>query len=337
MKRRRPTTTENPQSDKPYEATTEVQSPEVLPIKADDQLEHTTALLSPSATPQQRLTLNTSKRVSSDERLEPDTDDYTDNEEPLLPIAYSRPGITDSKARDLFTRYGLIYQAQEHITEREPPRKIRRVEKPLRIRVHWTCHACKTQFGLEKACAECGHQKCPECPREPPKRVQDVMQNGRHMMEQSKLSQQALLSSDGGSRGPAIDSSPCSTPGHSPLPSPSLEPEPSIEVDDDQVGHPSFDFSIYARPTAGIHLFGSGRNDDRFEEFMSLTNKGQCSYGSGRLRMISSGEIPMMKAVPRVYRKPRQRVRYTCEHCSTLLVEGDRCRECDHNRFARNP
>lgn len=41
---------------------------------------------------------------------------------------------------------------------------------------------------------------------------------------------------------------------------------------------------------------------------------------------------PMVQAVQRVYRKPRQRVRYTCEHCETLFIDSDRCVECGHER-----
>ncbi|EME78487.1 uncharacterized protein MYCFIDRAFT_212397 [Pseudocercospora fijiensis CIRAD86] len=43
-------------------------------------------------------------------------------------------------------------------------------------------------------------------------------------------------------------------------------------------------------------------------------------------------EVPMVKAVQRVHRKPRQRVRYTCEHCDSLFVERSRCLGCGHER-----
>ncbi|KAL8897986.1 MAG: hypothetical protein Q9207_006927 [Kuettlingeria erythrocarpa] len=46
-----------------------------------------------------------------------------------------------------------------------------RERHPIRVHVRWTCHACSTTFkDLSKHCEGCGHDRCDECPRHPPKR-----------------------------------------------------------------------------------------------------------------------------------------------------------------------
>lgn len=338
MKRRRPANTQTSQNDTAVENNADAHTPPVTSVDTDDFAQRTITQVTRSTPPSTVLT-TTPKDLWTDQQLEPDADEYTDNEEPLLPMASNRPGISDSKAQQLYSRYGLLYQAQEHTSQDERPRKLRRVERPIRIRVHWTCHVCKMQFKMEKSCVECGHRRCPQCSRQPPKRVQDVLDSGRYMMEQSELSQQEIVSSDEDeTREPSANSTPNSTPVHSAMPSPS----PSLELDldleaDGQTEHASFDFSFYARPSAAVRLFGSDFNQDRFEAHRRMSKMNRCSMGLTGLRTYSDGDVPMMRAVQRVYRKPRQRVRYTYEHCGTTLVEGDRCRECNHDRFHRNP
>jgi hypothetical protein len=46
-----------------------------------------------------------------------------------------------------------------------------RVEKPIRMRIHRTCHVCKTSYGANKICASCGHERCKQCPRYPKKKT----------------------------------------------------------------------------------------------------------------------------------------------------------------------
>jgi hypothetical protein len=46
-----------------------------------------------------------------------------------------------------------------------------RVEKPIRMRIHRTCHVCNTSYGANKTCASCGHERCEQCPRYPKKKV----------------------------------------------------------------------------------------------------------------------------------------------------------------------
>ncbi|RMZ18409.1 hypothetical protein D0862_00359 [Hortaea werneckii] len=48
--------------------------------------------------------------------------------------------------------------------------------------------------------------------------------------------------------------------------------------------------------------------------------------------LILGNEPQMVKTVQRVYKKPRQRVRYTCNRCQTIFVDAERCRSCGHDR-----
>ncbi|RMY66978.1 hypothetical protein D0864_11692 [Hortaea werneckii] len=48
--------------------------------------------------------------------------------------------------------------------------------------------------------------------------------------------------------------------------------------------------------------------------------------------LIMGNEPQMVKTVQRVYKKPRQRVRYTCDRCQTIFVDAERCRSCGHDR-----
>jgi hypothetical protein len=43
------------------------------------------------------------------------------------------------------------------------------VHKEVRQRVHRKCHRCDTDFGAEKVCSNCKHNRCKKCPRTPHK------------------------------------------------------------------------------------------------------------------------------------------------------------------------
>ncbi|KAG9247699.1 hypothetical protein BJ878DRAFT_146090 [Calycina marina] len=54
-----------------------------------------------------------------------------------------------------------------------PEKELVRVVKPIRMRIHRTCHKCSTSFGNGRLCV-CGHNRCKSCPRYPPKKYKDV-------------------------------------------------------------------------------------------------------------------------------------------------------------------
>ncbi|CZS97735.1 hypothetical protein WAI453_008801 [Rhynchosporium graminicola] len=51
-----------------------------------------------------------------------------------------------------------------------PDREISRMEKPIRMRIHRSCHRCNATFRGSRVCAECEHVRCKACPRYPLKK-----------------------------------------------------------------------------------------------------------------------------------------------------------------------
>ncbi|KAI6864688.1 hypothetical protein KC338_g5342 [Hortaea werneckii] len=62
---------------------------------------------------------------------------------------------------------------------------------------------------------------------------------------------------------------------------------------------------------------------------LAIPRRDQHSQEGG---LILGNEPQMVKTVQRVYKKPRQRVRYTCNRCQTIFVDAERCRSCGHDR-----
>lgn len=76
-----------------------------------------------------------------------------------------RSQIQADRARKLSERFDISIQPFEIKEDRE----ILRVEKPIRMRIHRSCHKCNTTFGGSKVCDKCEHVRCKSCPRFPPK------------------------------------------------------------------------------------------------------------------------------------------------------------------------
>lgn len=98
---------------------------------------------------------------------------------PELPegvIKVPRSQIYEERARKLSERYGLeITPSGWHHAEGH----VLRVEKPIRMRIHRTCHKCGDYFGQTKECPNCKHVRCKECGRRPPKRSESERAESR--------------------------------------------------------------------------------------------------------------------------------------------------------------
>ena len=73
--------------------------------------------------------------------------------------------LQEEKAKVLFAKYGLTLEPGEWTTPTSAGAP--RVEKPVRMRVHRTCHRCQTTFGSDRICSNCQHTRCKKCPRSP--------------------------------------------------------------------------------------------------------------------------------------------------------------------------
>ncbi|GAB1727240.1 hypothetical protein NU195Hw_g308t1 [Hortaea werneckii] len=80
--------------------------------------------------------------------------------------------------------------------------------------------------------------------------------------------------------------------------------------------------AMYARPRSGERLALQPGVHPRPRRDQHIQEGGS----------ILGNEPQMVKTVQRVYKKPRQRVRYTCDRCQTIFVDAERCRSCGHDR-----
>ncbi|KAK9642526.1 hypothetical protein HCH54_007963 [Aspergillus fumigatus] len=114
--------------------------------------------------------------------------------------------IQEEKARALFAKYGLTLESGEWRSSSDMT--VQRVAKPIRMRVRRTCHRCETTFGPDKVCVNCQHIRCTKCPRHTSTKPKDQAQNAleairaaqgheppRHMSKESQL---AIPSRTGG-------------------------------------------------------------------------------------------------------------------------------------------
>ncbi|KAF6842059.1 hypothetical protein CPLU01_00152 [Colletotrichum plurivorum] len=80
-----------------------------------------------------------------------------------------RAELFEERARKLGERFGLEIKQSEWISTEGTAL---RVEKPIRMRVHRTCHKCNATFAAAKECPSCQHVRCTKCVRHPPKRTE---------------------------------------------------------------------------------------------------------------------------------------------------------------------
>jgi len=84
-----------------------------------------------------------------------------------------RSQIDAYRARRLGERFKLPIEPSEWTAARADT-TIYRVEKPIRMRIHRTCHRCNTTFGSNKVCPSCEHRSCSQCTRYPAKKDKTV-------------------------------------------------------------------------------------------------------------------------------------------------------------------
>ncbi|RDL30371.1 uncharacterized protein BP5553_10249 [Venustampulla echinocandica] len=80
-----------------------------------------------------------------------------------------RSDVLAERARKLGERFQVNIEPYE-VLGPSTDREVYRVEKPVRMRVHRSCHRCSTVFGGNRTCTSCEHTRCTKCPRFPPKK-----------------------------------------------------------------------------------------------------------------------------------------------------------------------
>jgi len=74
-----------------------------------------------------------------------------------------RSQIDSERAKKLAERFKVSLEP----LSAGPEKQVNRVEKPIRMRIHRSCHLCGTTYGSNKVCAKCEHVRCKSCPRYP--------------------------------------------------------------------------------------------------------------------------------------------------------------------------
>ncbi|KAH9827910.1 hypothetical protein Tdes44962_MAKER02664 [Teratosphaeria destructans] len=276
--------------------------------------------------------------------------DVDDEDQSTEATATERGKTDEDKAQELFRKYGLQYTSRSPRTETLPT-KSRRVEKPVRMRVHWKCHQCQGGFSREKTCLGCGHRRCEDCIRSPPRKLREAMvRTSQEQMQPAYAAQPAVAA-------PVLD-----LPAPNTSSAPELPPEPlaadQTETEDEAEAKYAYG-SFWTRPrTSGLLVIQPKKQLVRRQchqcdvPFLpaSRTECENCQHtrcslcprrpvksekwarGSSEDALPPFEDAPMVRAVQRVYKKPRQRVRYTCDQCQAILIDRRTCAHCGHDR-----
>ncbi|KAB8069243.1 hypothetical protein BDV29DRAFT_56633 [Aspergillus leporis] len=228
------------------------------------------------------------------------------------PIIFHHWGaIQEEKARALFAKYGLTLEPGEWKSP-TTELKVQRVAKSIRMRVRRTCHRCQTTFGPDKLCANCQHIRCKKCPRYPPAKAHD----------HTETALQTILAQK--------DKEPIGVQRKAKAPPLTI---PSRTGGQDLVRK-----QIRQRVRRTCHRCSAVFAPDATEcNSCKHTRCKKCPRDPPKLQKYPDGypgdAEPPAEPPARTWRKPRQRVRYTCHQCSTVYRSGqDICSSCGQEK-----
>jgi len=114
-------------------------------IETDSPLHANAAPTAGGSRPQ--IPPNRSMVALEDGAITADEEAVDDLDESLLPVVYGRVGVDHDRAKAMFTRHGFAYEPRRRSSE-EPAPKFRRVERPIRVRLHYRCHELWTTYNM---------------------------------------------------------------------------------------------------------------------------------------------------------------------------------------------
>jgi hypothetical protein len=286
-----------------------------------------------------------------------DTDDIA---EPPLPMLSTRTALSDDRAQRLFEKYGLKYEPRIASKETELTHDVRRVQKSIRVRIHYSCEECGTSFGSRRICAQCGHRRCTDCHRDPARRVREVLNEARQQQQQHRAQEWAQqASSEQNQLGDVPMPIRTVSTSNDAADSATSHPMPTEQgaiVSDEIAEATQYQYVTQHCPRSAVQLLlRSGaqlvrRTCHECETHFEPANRMECQtcrHHPCKLCPLETQETatqesladeqqqlapaPVMAAtVQRVYKKARQRVRWTCDQCQALFLDRDRCQECGH-------
>ncbi|KAL2830785.1 hypothetical protein BDW59DRAFT_140833 [Aspergillus cavernicola] len=232
---------------------------------------------------------------------------------PAEPTVLSNWGvIQEEKARILFAKYGLTLGPGEWKAASDVP--VQRVTKTIRMRVRRTCHRCQTTFGPDKVCVNCQHVRCKKCPRHPPAKPKD-------QKERTETALQTILAQK--------------TDPVRPKPSVHQLTIPSRTGGQDLIRKP-----VRQRVRRTCHrchtVFAPHATECTSCRHIRCKT---CPRDPPKLHKYPDGypgdAEPPFEPPARTWKRPRQRVRYTCHLCSNVLRSGEKnCSSCGQEKCA---
>ncbi|KAH0290206.1 hypothetical protein M436DRAFT_74250 [Aureobasidium namibiae CBS 147.97] len=256
--------------------------------------------------------------------------------QPILPVTtetfhIDRASVYQERAQKLRDRYGMNIAGSDRSTF---PATARRVQKSARMRTHRSCHECGVDFGHGIHCRACHHRLCGECPRTPGRGIKEAMAQAReypfHVVSEESSTSPDLLMAEAPTAGSdqldIFDNNMASSSKQISKPLTSLDPIvaedsflPMLEVDDDISDFVPVRIAHNSRHGKDKQINNTSPRSSRHEPYS-----------------ISTIRDPILRApagVQRIYRKPRQRVRYTCHECTTPFQSHScTCDKCAHER-----
>lgn len=223
----------------------------------------------------------------------------------------NRSALQQERARALFAKYGLTLETHEWISTPAEPIHVQRVEKPIRMRVHRSCHHCNTTFGADKICSKCEHKRCKKCPRYPKKKTPGDKGKEKEKDRPVPPKKKKLLTITTKSGG-------------------ELAYQPAKQ----RVRRSCHKCEAqFVPPTATVCEQCQHVRCVRCPRDPAKLSKWPNGY-PGDADADSEGELERaLDQARRIWRKPRTRVRWECEECHSLFVEDSpQCPGCGHAR-----
>ncbi|KAF1846851.1 uncharacterized protein K460DRAFT_367605 [Cucurbitaria berberidis CBS 394.84] len=227
------------------------------------------------------------------------------------PQVLDRRAMQQERARALFAKYGLTLESHEWIAAPAPIPTVQRVEKSIRMRVHRSCHRCGTIYGADKVCLKCEHRRCKKCPRYPKKKTAEEKQKDKDTTETPRKKKAFTIKTRSG--GELVFDPPKQRVRRSCHKCHTLF-IPATATVCEQCHHVRC--TTCPREPAKLAKWPTGYPGDADAD------------------ADSDSEVEkQLEKFRRTWRKPRARVRWECEQCHGLFVNGSpQCPGCGHER-----
>ncbi|KAB2579513.1 hypothetical protein BFW01_g6159 [Lasiodiplodia theobromae] len=248
-------------------------------------------------------------------------------------VSYPRSAAQQERARALFAKYGLTLEAHEWITSGTTNENVQRVEKPIRMRVHRQCHRCQTTFGADRVCQKCEHTRCKKCPRYPAKK-EKTKGKGKEGETTATAAAAAAAATPSAAK---IATKPAKKQEYLTIKSRTGGPDLERRPPKQRVRrHCHKCQTLFIPATATVCTNCQHTRCTKCPRDPAKKKKWPDGYPGdvpGSDTETDAEVLPAHQRPERVWRKPRMRIRWSCEHCNALFMEKTKtCAGCGHER-----